>query len=302
MITNQRSHYLPILASYNRILLLSDVYYEAFDMVKKYFGVSIQYNMQERELNNIHATISNNNINIILLDATSSSSNAKKFYKAIKALNKRIIIVAIFDDKTASEAIEFTHNSDTAIFAPFTLEEFKGKLFDILSIFYTILSIGGHNIKHMSIDYQFKNMNTFFDAYEGNLLFLTDELMEISTMLKNGELSHELLQKISLILKKIADIFLKNSQISALVPILNDLIDFLDSIDLNLVEPSKLKLFDYLVDIINDINQNMMALFINRTISDIKIFEYSIQYNNYFIKNLFFDKKTDISTLEYFND
>jgi len=299
MITTQRSHYLNILASKNSILLLSDNPYPAFDAVKDNFAVAVHHNMQQDELDNIHATLLHHKINVILLDATSSSTNAKEFYHQIKIHNPRILVISILDSTTASNAVYMTQNSDMAIFAPFTLQEFKGKLFDILSIIYTILSIGKH---HVSCSTKENNIDNFLNNQAGAILFIVDQLTEINIALKNGELSNDLLKTISENLQKISDIFSLNDSFVQIIPNFKELIEFIENIKLDEIEPSSLKYFDYLADIIEDVNVSMMQLFDKKIISDISMCQLSLKRNIELLEIMFNDGTDVTSDLEFFYD
>jgi len=299
MITSQRSHYLNILAKNNNILLLSDNPYPAFDAIRDNFAISVHHNMQQEELNNIHATLLHHKINIILLDATSSSPKAKEFYHEIKVHNPRILVISILDVETAYNAVKMTQNSDIAIFAPFTLEEFKGKLFDVLSIIYTILSIGKHHVSPITKE---NDIEAFLNTQSGAILFIVDQLTEINIALENGELSHEILIDISTNLKKISDIFSLNDSFSKLIPNFTELIEFIESIKFDRLEASTLKYFDYLANIIEDVNVSMMHLFDKKIISDISMCQLSLKRNIELLKNLF-NKEIDVTShLEFFDD
>jgi len=299
MITTQRSHYLNILAAKNSILLLSDNPYPAFDAVKDNFAVAVHHNMQQDELDNIHATLLHHKINVILLDATSSSSNAKEFYHQIKIHNPRILVISILDASTSSNAVYMTQNSDMAIFAPFTLEEFKGKLFDILSIIYTILSIGKH---HINDKIKENDIDNFLNTQAGAVLFIVDQLTEINIALKNGELSIDLLKNISENLKRFSDIFSLNNSFEKLIPNFTELIKLIESIKLEKLEASSLKYFDYLANILEDINVSMMNLFDKKIISDISMCQLSLKKNIELLEIMFNDGKDSTSELEFFND
>jgi len=299
MITTQRSHYLNILAAKNNILLLSDNPYPAFDAVKENFAVAVHHNMQQYQLDNIHATLLHHNINVILLDATSSSTNAKEFYHQIKIHNPRILVISILDTTTAPNAVDMTQNSDTAIFAPFTLQEFKGKLFDVLSIIYTILSIGKAQVSSSTKE---NDIDDFLNNQAGAVLFIVDQLTEINISLKNGELSNDLLKSISENLQRISDIFSLNDSFKKLIPNFTELIEFIENIKLDELEPSSLKYFDYLANIIEDINVSMMHLFDKKIISDISMCQLSLKKNVELLEIMFNNGTDATSDLEFFYD
>jgi len=298
MITVQRSHYLSTLAPNSNILLLSNNTFPAFDFVKEDFNFAIQHNMHQAEFYNIHAVIFKNNINVILLDAVETVENAKKFYDVIKKYNPRVLIISIFSEKSAPHAVYMTKNSDMAIFVPFTYEEFKGKLFDALSVFYTIESIGTKLIEAENID----DFDVFLNLHAANVLYIVDELIEINIFLRNGVLSHEILKDISERLAKIAAIFNLNSKFSKLAPVYIKLANFIGDIALSKIKPSKLKVFDYIADIIDDINTSLMFFFDKKMISETSMYQYSFEKNIDLLFSLLYDEEENSSDLEFFDD
>ena len=196
MITKHHSHYLPFLSQEHKILLLSDREWKCYENIKTIFSKMCQRNLQEAEFDNLSATIINNHIDIIILDATQDSKKAKEFYNVIERLNQEIVIMTIINKTPDSNAINLIELSDNVIVDSFTKGILEEKLFELLSIFYTTLSIKKEDLilKNNSLD--INQLIEFLDVYKGSALFIVDELMELNINLKNGELSKELLTKI----------------------------------------------------------------------------------------------------------
>ena len=207
MTTKQHSHYLQFLAQKYNILLLSDKSYEVYDGMKTFFNNAIQRNLQEVELENLNITLMTNNIEMVLLDATTDVSLAQKFYNAVSKNNERIVVLAIVNKKCDDGIMELISLCDNIIFDNFDKEELKGKLVEMLSVFYTILSIGRRDINLKIGSSDVDVLANFLDLYEGSSLFIVDELIELNQELKAGELSKELLAEIG---KKCFEIFQKN--------------------------------------------------------------------------------------------
>lgn len=301
MVTKLYSHYLPFLAQNHNILLLSNNHYDAYDEVKESFVSAIQRNTQASELSNINITLMNNKIDVVVLDTTYDLVQAKEFLEALHSYNDRLVVLSIIGRDQVAQAVDLIVLSDHVLFDSFTSEEFKGKLVQILSVFYTVISIGRREVSLKSGSSDVTDLVDFLDFYEGSSLFIVDELIELNQKLKAGELSKELLADISGKIMEIAEIFSKHELFIRVAPIFKDLGNFLKKLDFSAIQPSGLKAFDYLSDIIDDLNKNMMDIFVDRIFQDVHVFEDSLQNNIEFMKNhLLSSDETDGSELDFF--
>ncbi|HEX5330268.1 hypothetical protein [Sulfuricurvum sp.] len=301
MTTKQYSHYLPFLAQNYNIVLFSNKHYEAYNEAKTFFASGIQRNMQNSELDNINITLMSNKIDIVLLDTTEDPQSARKFYEAIESYNDRIVILSIINREMGSDVIDLVELSDTIVFDTCTYEELKGKLVQILSVFYTIISIGRREVNLKSGSSDVTMLVDFLDFYQGSSLFIVDELIELNQRLKAGELSKELLSEIGGKILDISEIFSKHTLFVRVAPTFKDLGNFLNKLDFSTIPPNGLKAFDYLSEIIDDLNKNMMDIFVDRIFQDVHVFEDSLQNNIEFMKsNLFSKVDEDESELDFF--
>lgn len=301
MITKQHSHYLPFLAQKYNVILLSNKHYEAYDDAKTFFNCGIQRNILDAELENINIALMSNKIDIVLLDTTEDAIQARRFYDAIKSYNNRIVIMSIINLEMNKDVIDLIRLSDLTLFDTFSYEELKGKMVQILSVFYTINSIGRREVSLKSGSSDVTMLGDFLDFYQGSSLFIVDELIELNQRLKSGELSKELLIEIGEKIMGIAEIFSKHKLFLKVAPIFKGLGTFLKSIDFSTIQPRGLKAFDYLSDIIDDLNKNMMDIFVDRIFQDVQIFIDSLQNNIEFMeKNLFLKEEGDTSELDFF--
>lgn len=301
MTTKQLSHYLEFLAQNYNILMLSNKSYKEYEEIETFFANGIQRNLHDSELENINITLMTNKIEIVILDSTENAAQAKLFYNALLNYNNRIVVVTIINRNINSEMLDLIESSDHIVFDTFSSNQLKGKLVQVLSVFYAVLSIGRRDIRLKSGSSDINTLVNFLDLYEGSSLFIVDELIELNQELKAGELSKELLVTIGKKCYEIADIFSKNEMISAAAVYFKDLGDFLINLDLSAVKPSGLKAFDYLCYIINDLNKTLMDMFVDRIFQDVAIFEHSLENNIEFMKlNLFPEANEDKSQLDFF--
>jgi hypothetical protein len=257
--------------------------------------------MEDAELENINITLMENKFDIVLLDTTDNVVQAKRFHKALSLYSDRIVVLSIINEHIDNNVIDLIKISDNILFDTFTFEELKDKLVQILSVFYTIISIGRREVNLKLGSSNVNVLGSFLDFYEGSSLFIVDELIELNQRLKAGELSKELLTEIGQKILEIGEIFSKHTLLIGVSPTFKDFGNFLIELDFSTLKPSGLKGFDYLSDIINDCNKNLMDMFVDRIFQDIHLFEYSLENNIEFMKNkLFSDETEDNSKLDFF--
>lgn len=303
MTTKLYSHYLPFLAQDHSILLLSDQHFDSFDEVRPLFSKGIQRNMESTELENINITLFKNNIDLVVLDATNNIAQARQFIDAIYTFNSRMVVLLLIDKQLSEGTIELMRMGDHILFAPFTHEELKGKLLQILSVFYTILSVGRRELNLKIGSEEIINLSDYLDFYEGSSLFIVDELIELNQRLKSGELSKEILVEISSKINEIAEVFDKSSFFERVAPTFKDLSHYLNALDFSKIHPSDLKAFDYLTAIVDDLNKNLMDIFVDRIFHDVHIFEDSLRSNiEFMINHLDPNGERNNGELIFFND
>jgi len=301
MTTKQHSHYLKFLAQGHNALVISNKHFEQFDAIRDLFKLGIQRVLNDNELDNITNTLMQNEIDIVIVDFTKDISLAKKMYETISNYNERIVIIGITSHKEIKNINDILNKLDGLLFSPFSIAELKDKLFVNLSIFYAIKAVAVRDMKITSgASKSNDELDRFFDMYEGQLLFIVDELIELNKLLKAGELSSEILQEVSIKIKTLADIFTKEDKISAVVDVFEDFSNYLQTLDLSLIEPSSLHAFDYLCAIIDDTNAYMMEMFVDRVFKDVYIFQHSFENNLRFMKDAIMLNENDESELEFF--
>jgi len=301
MITKQHSHYLKFLAKGHGALVISNRHFDQFDEVKDLFTLGIQRVLNNDEVDNLSNTLMQNSIDIIIIDFTQDIELAKKMYNAIVNYNERIVIIGITDNKSVNDISDLINKLDGLLFNSFSTAELKDKLFVNLSIFYAIKAVGVRDMKITSGSSTTSDeLDKFFDIYEGQLLFIVDELIELNKSLKAGELSSEILLEVSDKIQILAEIFSKEDKISAVVDVFEDFSMYLRYLDLSEIEPSSLHAFNYLCALIDDTNTYMMEMFVDRVFKDVYIFQHSFENNLRFMKDAILLNDEDNSELEFF--
>ncbi|MBN2782197.1 MAG: hypothetical protein JXQ66_03040 [Campylobacterales bacterium] len=303
MITKQHSHYLKFLAKGHNFLLLSSRHFKEMDEVSCYFNLEIQRVLNDDELDNIANTLMQNSIDVVVVDFVTDIDLAKQIYKSIKKFNERIVVLAIVNSDIISDIYEILNKLDALLIDDFTLEELKDKLFISLSVFYAIKAIGARDMRiEFGSSTSNDELDKFFDIYEGQLIFIVDDLIELNKSLKAGDLSTEILKGIARDVNALADIFAKEEKISAVVDVFRDFSSYLDKLKISEVRPQSLHAFDYLCAIVDDTNTYMMEMFVDRVFRDVYIFHHSFENNLRFMKDALSlkDEQSDDSELEFF--
>jgi hypothetical protein len=301
MTTKKHSHYLQFLAQNYHILLLSNKNYPVYDKAQKFFASATQRNLLDDELDNLNNTLLKHKIEVVILDATEDAAQAKRFYHALMSYNSRMVVLTIINKSVNADVLDLIEVSDNIVFEECTYEQLKGRLVQTLSVFYAILSIGRRDISIQSGSANVSALVNFLDLYEGSSLFIVDDLVELNQRLKAGELSRELLDEIGKKCFEIADIFSKHPLTETASSSFKELGDFLIHLELSSITPTALKAFDYLYEIISDLNKNLMDMFVDRIIQDVYVFEHSLENNIEFMKiNLFPGDAPDTSELDFF--
>jgi len=299
MITKQYGHYLKFIAKEHNLLLISDRHFDEFNDIKEMFYLYIQRVANIDELDNINNTLMQNNIDIIVIDFAKNYKIAIKIYESIMDYNENMIIIGILKEKSVQKISFLLNKLNGLLFDSFNVDDLEEKLFINLSVFSSIEKISNQK-DIISSSNSNDELGEFFDLYEGQLIFIVDELIEYNNLLKAGELSEDILQNVALEIQTLAEIFSKEKKISAVVNIFEDFSKYLSSLDLSQIEPSSLHAFDYLCALIDDINSYMMDMFVDRVFRDVYIFQHSFENNLVFMKDAISLKDDDDGVLEFF--
>jgi len=186
---------------------------------------------------------------------------------------------------------------------PISEELFINKIFNVLSIKETSKILKSkEKILNKHKQYEVTNdINEFLDKYNGNIMFLNDDLNENFKRLKDLEISSELFNEIASNILKLGNIFKQNKFFSNWSNIVIDFGNFLTNLDLETIEPSSYTAFDYLTTIVEDITIYLDELCIYRLFKDVRLFEDSLANNITFFEDCLVAKLDENNdNLEFF--
>lgn len=293
--------YLQFLALEYNVLYIGKESNSIFDEISEYFAASSKIDINDGMLERIASILSKGHINIVIIDVQENNEVAKKFYDAIKAFDNDILIVLMFDPKEYHKLFEIVPLVDATVSYPIERNIFYKRLFGILSIPYAIKSIGRRDIvlKQNNVT-ENDSMDEFFDIYEGSSLFVSDELLAMSKELNAGNLSYDLFRNISHKVKEVAEMFSKNDETSSVSVVFQELSIYLEELKLESIDPSNLKAFDYLSDILDDVSIYLLDMFVDRIFKDVYVFRESLKSNIDFMKNTLEGTNQDDGELDFF--
>ena len=300
MVSSNYKVYLQFLAAEYNVLYLGCESIQEYDDISSYFISSIKRALNQNELEHIALTIFKHKINLVIVNIDEYDTLAIEFYKAIQMYSEDIPLMLVFDPTDHKELFDIVPLVDIIVKSPIDEDIFYKRLFTLLSSSYALKSIARREIvlKHENINED--ALDEFFDRYEGYSLFIADDLSDIISALNSGDLSDELFEQISEKLDKIAEIFSKTEQTASISPIYQELSSFIKKLDITKIKPENLNSFNYLSQILTDVNIYLLDMFVDRLFKDVYIFKDSLQNNIEFFENKLLGKEELVSELEFF--
>jgi len=140
----------------------------------------------------------------------------------------------------------------------------------------------------------------FLDTYEGEVMFVCDELGDYVDAIDKKMVDKELIDVIALKCEEISEVFISSTYTQHLSPIFLELARFLQKLDMESLE-SEHEGFLYLARIVEDIQMYINEYFVERRFSDVYIFEDSLLNSIEFMERSFQGEvEEDISEVEFF--
>ncbi len=140
----------------------------------------------------------------------------------------------------------------------------------------------------------------FLDTYEGEVMFVCDDLADYVTAIDQKEIDQELIMKIADKSHEVSDIFLSSTYTQHVTPIFLELANFLRAFDIE-AYPKEHEGFVYLARIVEDIKMYIDEYFVQRQFTDVYLFEDSLLNSIEFMERAFAgEKEEEISEVEFF--
>jgi len=126
----------------------------------------------------------------------------------------------------------------------------------------------------------------FLDTYEGEVLFLSQDLEEILEEMLHGNFTQDTFELLEQKLNDVSDVFLSSSYTQHVSPIFKEFADYISNIVcVDFVKFEDVK--EYLCEIVADINTYINLYFVERTFSDVYLFQDSLQNSIEFLQRTY---------------
>ena len=124
----------------------------------------------------------------------------------------------------------------------------------------------------------------FLDTYEGEVMFLSQDLEELAEKFENGEFSEEELEVLSQNMLDVADVFLSSTYTQHISPIFKEFSEFIDTLSVNTLKKHE-ESIEHLHAILLDVNTYIEQYFVDRIFSDVYLFQDSLKNSIDFLKS-----------------
>jgi hypothetical protein len=143
-----------------------------------------------------------------------------------------------------------------------------------------------HNNDHDKKQEEHLISEEFLDTYEGEVLFLSQDLEEIVEQMQSDDFSQETLEILQQKLDDVSDVFLSSTYTQHVSPIFKELAEYVAHIEVeDFSKFSDAK--NYLCEIVSDVNTYINFYFVERTFSDVYLFQDSLKNSIEFLKRAY---------------
>jgi len=134
----------------------------------------------------------------------------------------------------------------------------------------------------------------FLDTYEGEVLFLSQDLEELITELQERTFTVQTLVLLRQKVEDVSDVFLSSTYTQHVSPLFKNFAELIVSLEYNRLKNSE-EAITYLSEIIDDINTYINFYFVERNFTDVYLFEDSLENSIDFFKRTYDCKSGECS-------
>jgi len=124
----------------------------------------------------------------------------------------------------------------------------------------------------------------FLDTYEGEILFLSQDLEDLAKEIKSDNFSEDTFALLVQKLEDVSDVFLSSTYTQHVSPVFKELAQYISQIefeDFKNFESAK----EYLSEIVDDVNTYINMYFVDRIFSDVYLFQDSLKNSIEFLRH-----------------
>lgn len=256
------------------------------------------YYMQETEftLDNLNTFIVDNEIDVVI---STSMNNSEKISELLSVIRESydLHLFALLNIKNIFNFESIINISDSVFTQSVSTDQLEYKIYSCLSD----ITDRSYSIPILSS----KKEELYKDAFELDVIHLSEDFLQISNSLDNGDVSDELFVRLKADVTKVIYILESHMMHSdAIKQLFNDFNQFLENFSVSQLGLESLDGFDYLARLIEDIASFLEKYFVSREFDDIYVVEDSLENSMKFMKDAFSRDMSidDGSDLEFFDD
>lgn len=241
-------------------------------------------------LDNLNTTITNNNIDVIIINA---KENIEELYTYLLEIMRYEDIQILYCQNEKEEIhFQMMNISNTSFTKSINEELLSYKMYSLLQ-----------NKAFDETKPKEDENNTYIDSFEIQIIFIRDELYHLSKIIDEGDISEQNLHKVRQSVNRINRIF--ENYIMYSKKIKKSMRYFgvmLNKVNFEEASVANIDSFNYLSRIIEDVATFLDNYFIKRNFTDLYVIEDSLENSLKFLKNSLdqSEKDTDNSSLEFF--
>jgi hypothetical protein len=287
-----KKQYFPHVVKDVNILILGDDDLGEYDVVFEQFHKKLFQEITPHNVENLNSFVLENNIKMIILNTKENRSEiATTLKQTMLTQDVRIGICCNLENSIMNETV--INMSDVIFTKASTADELLSKIYNILYVV--------SEVTH--IEEKPTAKSAYKDAFEVDVMILSEELHKLSDRIDGGDISDEVFDALHKHISKVAQIVNGYMMSSDTIKKFIQLFDkFLQTFDKNKVSVENIEGFDYLARLVEDIAVFLEKYFVEKKFDDIYVVEDSLRNSFEFMRDKFAGKKAsdDKSDLEFF--
>jgi hypothetical protein len=280
------------------LLIFGEKYLDDNSDILKHFKSITYQELTPYTLEKLSATINEFNIDAIIITA---KQNKKQIYNTLYKIKqtRSIYLMLCFNYQDEDFCEDLVNICDTVFTKNISYENLKYKIYN--SINDNIAAT--HIAKDINNNEQRKKQR-YIDTFDTEVMFISDELKDISFCIDNGDISKEMFIRLEQSITKVSHIvnthLISSKTIQELI---NKLHIYLQNFDIHSIDISCIDGFEHLSRLIEDIAVFLDKYFISKQMNDIYVVEDSLINSFEYVKLVFEGKENsddDESEVEFF--
>ena len=296
---HEYKNFLSLLAKTRNLLVYDDgLLLKEYKPVLDTFGSYRYNNITEMSVEGLSHMLVSMNVDMVLIYAK-TPKNVLEICKEIAKYDSNIVITVILEERDSLTCKLIMNLADTILSVPFEAEDLSRKLSIALAAKLMIYEMS-HTLNTHKKFMDDTGIESYLDIYQGEIQIISERLSSLVERLQSGELGDTLFYEVAEEIELISKIFGYHHYTAHLTTIFDEMSAFLRIYSFENVDLTTIEGFDFLVEIIKDIQNYIENFFVKRIFSDVYVFEHSLQDTIRFMVNHLSAQKESNSDLEFF--